>query len=478
MHKLLSLLWALWFAWGSMAQTDTVQIRVYGGQQDDRGRRVVQLSGGDALVLSTTNSTDDDTPHAWLHRMDSAADPVWSTTIEDEPLLQPVDAVEHADGLITVLGMRFGGVAEAYDWGWYTLNGEGDFIAETHWGTDSWDLPVRTILRNDTLWSVGTSYSTGAGDAWVTAHVWVDEAWSLVHSGAVGSTSVEAQVVDAEYLGGTLLVLSSLEEPERAQWTGVDPLTGESLWTYESGWVDATTAVAMDVQGASAVALMNVETEAGMRLAFAVVDAAGAVTLDHLPGSGVSVAGCDVHWYSDGDFATVAVTDELGLGGEEILFSRWSAGNGAWQGGPTFGTPWDEVPAAMLYDEAGRLWIAGTTDGYSNGRDDLYLLQIPDAGISNYQGDVVTDVVETTLHVDLDPAPKAIAVFPNPTNGRFQLEGCAENAVWCMYDSRGSLVLRDQGIHGSLLGLPSGLYFLQVFEEVGSSTITLPIQLN
>ena len=478
MRKLLTLLWALSCAWGWMAQTDTVQIRVYGGQQDDRGRRVVQLSGGDVLVLSTTNSTDDDTPHAWLHRMDSAADLVWSTTIEDEPLLQPVDAVEHADGLITVLGMRFGGVTQAYDWGWYTLNNEGALLAETHWGTDSWDLPVRTMLRNDTLWSVGTSYETGAGDAWVTAHVWVDETWSLVHSGVVGSTSLEEQVVDAAYMGDTLLVLTSLEEPARTQWTGVNPLTGESLWTYESGWLDATTAVALDVRGASAVALMNVETEAGMRLAFAVVDASGAVTLEHLPGSGVSVTGCDVQWYSDGDFATVAVTEELGLGGEEILFSRWSAANGAWQGGPTFGTPWDEVPAAMLCDEAGRLWIAGATDGYSNGRDDLYLLQIPDAGISEYQADVVSDIVETTLHVDLDPAPKTVSVFPNPTNGPFQIEGCAENAVWCIFDSRGTLVLRGQGNHGSLLGLTSGLYFLHVHDETRREAPALLLHVN
>lgn len=478
MPKLLNFLWALSFACASFAQTSTVQIRVYGGQQDDRGRRVVQLSDGDVLILSTTNSTDDGTPHAWLHRMDSTADLVWSTTIEDEPLLQPMDAVEHGDGLITVLGMRFGGVAQAYDWGWYTLNSEGDFLAETHWGTDSWDLPVRTMLRNDTLWSVGTSYSNGTGAPWVTAHVWVDDSWSLVHEGAAGATGEELNVVDAAFLGEQLLILSTVIEGSRVHWMAVNPLTDESIWTYESGWADATTAVALDVQGESAVALMNVETEAGMRLAFAVVDLSGVISLEHLPGSGVSVAGCDVQWYSDLDFATVASTEELGLGGDEILFSRWSAATGAWQGGPTFGTPWDEIPAAMLCDEDGRLWIAGATDGYSNGRDDLYVLQIPDAGISDYQGDVVTDIVETLLQVPFEASPMTASVFPNPTNGPFQLHGFAESAVWHVYDTRGSLVLRGQGSTGSLLGMTPGLYFLHLHDLERTASVCLPVRLN
>jgi len=213
-------------------------------------------------------------------------------------------------------------------------------------------------------------------------------------------------------------------------------------------------------------------------LAFAVVDLSGVITLEHLPGSGVSVAGCDVQWYSDVDFATVASTEELGLGGDEILFSRWSAATGAWQGGPTFGTPWDEVPASMLCDEDGRLWIAGVTDGYSNGRDDLYVLQIPDAGISDYQGDVVTDIVETLLQVPFEASPMTASVFPNPTTGPFQLQGFTESVVWRVYDARGSLVLRGQGSTGSLLGMTPGLYFLHLHDLASSVSVCLPVRLH
>ena len=88
-------------ALGGWAQADTVEVRVYGGQRDDRGLRLVELSDGDVLALSSSNSTTDEEPHAWIRRFESLVNPVWNATISDTPLLQPVDAVEHGAGFIT-----------------------------------------------------------------------------------------------------------------------------------------------------------------------------------------------------------------------------------------------------------------------------------------------------------------------------------------------------------------------------------------
>ncbi|MGB1945026.1 MAG: hypothetical protein ACPHM0_04990, partial [Flavobacteriales bacterium] len=146
-------------ALGGWAQADTVEVRVYGGQRDDRGLRLVELSEGDVLALSSSNSTTDEEPHAWIRRFDSLVNPVWNATISDTPLLQPVDAVEHGAGFITVLGVRYANASAAYDWGWYTLDAAGNSISETQWGSDAWDIPARLLQRNDSLWSVGTTYA-------------------------------------------------------------------------------------------------------------------------------------------------------------------------------------------------------------------------------------------------------------------------------------------------------------------------------
>ncbi|HBP44385.1 MAG TPA: hypothetical protein DD635_00665, partial [Flavobacteriales bacterium] len=136
----------------------------FGGQRDDRGLRLVELVNGEVLALCTTNSTTDEEPHAWLHRFDSLVNLVWDATISDSPLLQPVDVVEHGSGFMTVLGMRYASASAAYDWGWYTLDSSGNPISETQWGSEAWDIPARILERNDSLWSVGTTYATGSSD--------------------------------------------------------------------------------------------------------------------------------------------------------------------------------------------------------------------------------------------------------------------------------------------------------------------------
>ena len=57
-------------AFGGWAQADTVEVRVYGAQRDDRGLRLVELGDGDVLALSSSNSTTDEEPHAWIHRFE------------------------------------------------------------------------------------------------------------------------------------------------------------------------------------------------------------------------------------------------------------------------------------------------------------------------------------------------------------------------------------------------------------------------
>ena len=41
----------------------------------------------------------------------------------------------------------------------------------------------------------------------------------------------------------------------------------------------------------------------------------------------------DITWYGPNNFATIAATNDLGLGEGEWLFGRWTDG-GVWQGGP------------------------------------------------------------------------------------------------------------------------------------------------
>lgn len=458
------------------AQTDTVEVRIFGAQRDDRGLRLVELANGDVLTLSVSNSTTDNQPRAWIHRYDASVQPLWQATVADEPLLQPVDAVEHGKGLITVLGMRYANAADAYDWGWYTVDSEGTSVATAHWGTSAWDLPSRVLHRNDSLWTVGTSYASGGGDVHCTLHTWANGGWVLATQWSWDS-GAEDVVADAEFFGASLGVATTADSDARAELTVFDPVSGATQWTYATAFDSPTTAQALSVRDSSAVVLINAETPNGMRLGFAGLTLDGDTILETIPGSGVDVAGRDIVWYSPSNFATIAVTEGLGLGGEEWLFSRWTDG-GAWQGGPTFGTQWDEVPAAILHATDGRVWMLGSTDGYSNGRDDVYLVVAPSPSVGNAAStffQVETNITEEAVHVAEALAASAdLAVFPQPVRNRFSLSGVAPSTQWSLMDGSGRVVLHGTGSAGDASNLPAGAYVLQTV-AAGSTPQAIPV---
>jgi hypothetical protein len=443
------------------AQLDSVEVRIWGGQQDDRGVRLISLQNGDVLSLSSTNSTSNDQPQVWVQRLGDDAQSIWETTLNDEPLLQPVDAVEHADGRITVLSMRYANASDGYDWQWHTLDPNGSVVSSQTWGTAAWDLPLRCFDRAGELWSVGTTYLSGAGDTQWTQHIWLDDGWILSNASSVGSDEEEL-VTDALIVGDTLFVSATLPGPQRSQLSAYNLGTEEMVWSFMSTWADPTASVALDSRNQTVAALMNVETAEGMRLAFACLSLDGDTLLEKIPGSGVDLESFDLQWYSDTDFATISMTEDLGLGGEELLFSRWSAVTGAWQGGPTFGTQWDERPACMLHDASNRIWILGRTDGYSNGRDDVYLLQLVDASVGDYYVNVETNISDVSLSVqqDIFPEESVWQIFPNPVSGVFEIRGHQPGQRWRVMDASGRTIAEGCENHADARRWPAGMVWM------------------
>jgi hypothetical protein len=211
--------------------------------------------------------------------------------------------------------------------------------------------------------------------------------------------------------------------------------------------------------------LFNADTPDGMRLGFACLNEQGDTLLQTIPGSGVDVAGEDIVWYGPNNFATVAATTELGLGEGEWLFSRWTDG-GVWQGGPTFGTQWDEIPAAILHSSDGRLWMIGSTDGYSNGRDDVYLVVAPSPQVGNNEmfTNVEANIIEEAVWVQEFTAEQPMAVYPHPVRDAFSLESVHPQATWSLSDAKGRLVLQGMGRTGNACALSPGMYVLRVNE--------------
>ncbi|HBP44384.1 MAG TPA: hypothetical protein DD635_00660, partial [Flavobacteriales bacterium] len=325
------------------------------------------------------------------------------------------------------------------------------------------------LVRNDSLWSLGTTYASGSSDILVTLHTWDEDAW--LYQGSWSWDSGEAEEVsDAAFLGASIAVATTSNG--QAHCTVFHPSNGDMEWTYATPFDIPTTSKAIDVRDSAVVMLFNADTPDGERLGFVCLNVAGDVSLESIPGSGVDLAGEDIAWYSPNNFATVAATSQLGLGEGDWLFSRWTD-TGVWQGGPTFGTPYDEIPSAILNTSDGRIWMMGFSDGYSNGRDDVYLLVTPSPQVGNNDIfiNIQTHIANNTVEIQEPAKEQSIEVYPNPVTDFFTIVHARPAESWELVDAVGRRVLQGLGSTGDASRLDPGHYLLQLDE----SKKTIPV---
>ena len=137
----------------------------------------------------------------------------------------------------------------------------------------------------------------------------------------------------------------------------------------------------------------------------------------------------------------------------------------------------DEVPSAILHAADGRLWMLGATDGYSNGRDDTYLLVAPSPGVGNnetYFNEEVS-IIENAVSVGAPFDPSPVSVFPNPVRNEFTLSGVGNATKWTLVDASGRTVVSGQGPRGDASDLPGGTYWLVLEAAPSPAVLTLQI---
>jgi hypothetical protein len=78
---------------------------------------------------------------------------------------------------------------------------------------------------------------------------------------------------------------------------------------------------------------------------------------------------------------------------------------------------------------------------------------------------------ETTILANSEKLGKAsFNIYPNPSNGKFHLDGISDNTSWNIKDAFGRVQLSGKGSEGNIEVLESGIYFLEI-EEVYSRVI-------
>ncbi len=476
---------------GVGAQNDTIPLVVLGGAMQDEGVAVAPLPSGGAWVLVRSNSMTTASNQGYLVRLDDSLQVQEVRTGVQWPFWYPVGLVAHADGGVSALGHAYGGAAAGYQLGWYHWpadGGEGGFVSD---GGAAWDLPVGIERVGDAVFTGWEDYSSGWASPAVLVQTWSNNALSSPDTLRLAPSPFPRHMValrtDGErvYGGGTW--------PQGLDGNGASTgvvwawnLDGSVAWTHAPDLPNSSV-VAMDwgPQGGIVVfaeALPNGERE----MHFLRLGADGVPGLwMNLP-TAVPLEARAVAWVG-GDFAVLYETDAYGLGGQEWLYSRYD-GAGGWQGGPTFGSPEEDVPVAMRSGSDGSVWMVGHSDGFGQGSRDGIVVRLPVPAV----GDHVLEVFDATQSLPLGVAESAGSpgahdgtggwrAVPNPNRGRFQLRATPafpenERCTWQLANVQGATLLQGEGWTVDVSHLPAGLYFLHVTQAQRQGVVRILLE--
>ncbi len=450
---------------GTVWGQDTVRVAVLGGAYDDRAAALVAASGGGVHVLGTSNSAESGWNELFVARLDAEGALVWMQTYPVPPFAQCVGGWEGEGGRVwaALVHPSEGG----YGVVWQAVEADGQPGPQAGYATGGWDVPAAAAGGPDGAVTALTTYGSGLGDVGLLFHPAAGPQTSNAPPWTAPAPATEEAAADVALFDGTAY-LAFTRAPDapadaRAAVALVDTATGAAVtWTSP---VAGTVAEAVDAGPSGAVVLMtrrlppaDPTDPATYRLAMARLAPDGTeLWFVTLPAGG-DMEGRAVVWTVDGaQYATAAVTSAYGLGGPEVLYSRFN-GAGTWGGGPTFGTPDADTPVDVVRTPDGAVWIAATSDGYGNGRDDIAVYRLPTPDLGTPELDVHLHLTGGTVGLPASPPPAAAALHPNPTRG--PAHGLPAGAPWRLLDLAGRPLRTGTGPSLDLTGLPPGPYLV------------------
>lgn len=125
---------------------DTLWTKIYGGSENDMGRRLEETADMGFIIVGSTNSFGTDGA-LWLIKTDSIGDTIW-TRIYDDTLTQIGLDVKPIDNGYIVLGMT-SSLATMYDIWLLKTNTSGDTLWTRTYGGDMIDEPYTVSVTND-----------------------------------------------------------------------------------------------------------------------------------------------------------------------------------------------------------------------------------------------------------------------------------------------------------------------------------------
>jgi outer membrane protein assembly factor BamB len=328
------------YAFGESTSSAQTWIQTYGGPDYEEAQSLVATSDGGYAIVGYTNSYGAGRSDVWLVKTDSAGVEQWNHTYGGTASEGGYSVVETSDG-----GYAITGYTNSYGAG----------------GGDGW-------IVNSDVWLVKTD-STGVLQ------------WNCTYGGE-GMDDVHSvvQTSDGGYIIGART--ESYGAGDKDFWLIKTDSHGVEQWNHTYGGTkhDWGMAVVQTSDGGYAMIGATSSPVDGSLDAWLVkTDSTGAAQWNHTYGGRNTDFGWSFVETTDGGYAITGYTDSYGAGNDDLWLVKTNA-EGVMQWSQTYGGGGMDDGHSVVQTSDGGYAIAGYTESYGAGEDDVWLIKTDSAG--------------------------------------------------------------------------------------------------
>ena len=312
---------------------DTVWTKTFGGTAEDEGYTVRQTQDGAYIVMGNTVSYGAGGRDLWLIRTDANGDTVWTRTYggAGDDFMGSVGQTQDEGYIVTGSTRSFG--AGLYDAWLVKTDADGDTVWTRTYGGTSYDYGYAVQQTQDGGYIVagGTrSYGAGGEDVWL---VKTDASGDTLWTRTFGGTSDEASLAVQQTHDGGYIITGYTE-------------------SYGAGGTD----------------VWLIKTDAG-----------GNMTWSKTFGGTSPDWGSSVQQTVDGGYILTGRTSSYGAGDDDVWLIKTDAnGDTTWTS--TLGGTGLDIGYSVQQTADGGYVIAGETESYGAGGDDVWLIKTDGEG--------------------------------------------------------------------------------------------------
>jgi hypothetical protein len=406
--------------------------RSLGGYGSDVAKSVRVTSDGNYVVCGSTGSFGAGGGDIYLVLLDPNGEIIWSKTYGGTGVEQGNCVRETADGGFIIAGLTNSFGAGGYDGYVVRTDASGlELWSETFGGSDWDEIYSIEVDPIDGFIAAGRTYSSGLGgaDGWLLS---IAEEGGLDWERTYGSTNSDflrdVALIDA---GGYVVVGGTDSIGTMDSWVMTVDVAGDVVWTAIDGGdsLDYGVDILQTIDGGFSIIGTTESYSPWTEMYHYKLDGTGLFQWFFHWGQTGNQEGFEHVQLSDGRLVSICYNRAVGNGGADY-FLLFTDPQGNFIQAPSYGGSEDELGYSVASTLDGGFILAGTTDTWGFGVQDIWMLKTDSAGQTASM--VVEEEFDALVVLERKP-PADFVLWPSPAPRNADVHISATNAINSVY---------------------------------------------